>query len=94
MRTLPDGGCGNAGRRLRDRGGQITGWFGTATDIEELKQAEEAQRESAVLRQLATAQDEERLRIARYLHDQLGRSSASVRARAGCRGRLRWRSSG
>jgi two-component system CheB/CheR fusion protein len=57
---------------LRDEQGRITGWFGSATDIEELKQAEAARRESAVLRRLAEAQEEERLRIARDLHDQLG----------------------
>jgi len=32
---------------LHDKGGNITGWFGSATDIEELKEAQEAVRESA-----------------------------------------------
>lgn len=57
---------------LRDEASRIVGWFGTATDIEELKLAEAARYESAMLRRLAVAQEEERLRIARDLHDQLG----------------------
>lgn len=57
---------------LRDEDGTIIGWFGTATDIEALKLAEAARQESAILRRLAAAQEEERLRIARDLHDQLG----------------------
>lgn len=44
---------------LRDVGGRITGWFGSATDIEELKQAEAVRRERAVLRQLVAAQETE-----------------------------------
>jgi two-component system CheB/CheR fusion protein len=101
---------------LRDEAGRVIGWFGSATDIEEIKQAEAARRESEealqrahdeleqrvaertaalassnlaleeeivqrtaseaarqlLQRQLAAAQEEERLRIARDLHDQLG----------------------
>jgi PAS domain S-box-containing protein len=52
---------------LRNAEGRIIRWYGTNTDIEDRKEAEEGLRR--VSRQLFRAQEEERRRIARDLHD-------------------------
>jgi PAS domain S-box-containing protein len=64
------------GLPLRDAGGSIVRWYGTNTDIEDRKQAEEElQRLSG---QLLRLQDEERRRIARDLHDSTGQDLVAL----------------
>jgi signal transduction histidine kinase len=62
---------------LRDELGTIVKWFGTSTEIEDRKQAEDAlQCSLAELRALAarlqSVREEERTRVAREIHDELG----------------------
>jgi PAS domain S-box-containing protein len=64
------------GLPLRDAGGRILRWYGTNTDIEDRKHAEEElQRLSG---QLLRLQDEERRRIARDLHDSTGQDLVAL----------------
>jgi len=61
---------------LRDAEGRIVRWYGTNTDIEDRKQAEEElQRLSG---QLLRLQDQERRRIARDLHDSTGQDLVAL----------------
>ncbi len=54
---------------LRDGVGKIVGWFGTNTDIDERKRAEEEVRRMAY--SLTMAEQEERRRVSQILHDDL-----------------------
>jgi len=61
---------------LRDAQGRIVRWYGTNTDIEDRKQAEEELRRLSG--QLLQSQDEERRRIARELHDSTGQDLVAL----------------
>jgi PAS domain S-box-containing protein len=69
---------------LLDEHGHIVKWYGTSTDIEDRKQAaEEVKTTSEQLRalssQLHSAREEEGIRIAREIHDELGAALTSLR---------------
>src|SRR5712664_124145 len=64
------------GLPLRDGEGRIVRWYGTNTDIEDRKQAEEELRRLSG--QLLRSQDEERRRIARDLHDSTGQNLVAL----------------
>ena len=61
---------------LRDAEGRIVRWYGTNTDIDDRKQAEEELRRLSGL--LLRSQDEERRRIARDLHDSTGQDLVAL----------------
>jgi PAS domain S-box-containing protein len=61
---------------LRDAEGRIVRWYGTNTDIEDRKRAEEELRRLSG--QLLRLQDEERRKIARDLHDSTGQNIVAL----------------
>jgi PAS domain S-box-containing protein len=68
---------------LRDEQGNIVKWYGTSTDINERKIAENALRNSsaqlqALTRRLVELQESERKDLARELHDRIGPALASL----------------
>src|SRR6266850_4200567 len=64
------------GLPLRDAEGRIVRWYGTNTDIEDRRRAEEELR--CLSGQLLRSQDEERRRIARDLHDSTGQDLVAL----------------
>jgi PAS domain S-box-containing protein len=64
------------GLPFRDAEGRIVRWYGTNTDVEDRKQAEEELRQLSG--QLLRLQDEERRRIARDLHDSTGQDLVAL----------------
>jgi len=58
------------GEPLRNVAGTVVRWFGTCTDIEDQKQAEQQLR--ALTTRLQRVREEERTKVARDLHDQIG----------------------
>jgi PAS domain S-box-containing protein len=59
---------------VKDPEGRVARWFGTNTDVTELRNAQEAL--SAMSRKLIQAQELERTRIGRELHDDIGQRLA------------------
>ncbi|MFZ0808726.1 MAG: PAS domain S-box protein [Candidatus Sulfotelmatobacter sp.] len=66
------------GRVVRDAGGKAVSLIGTHTDITDRKQAEEVDRARELTGKLLYAQDAERRRIARELHDSAGQILAAL----------------
>ncbi len=66
-------------RPIRDENGKIVRWFGTNTDITESIEAERTLAEKRSLQRLVAAQEEERTRIARDIHDHLGQQLTALR---------------
>jgi PAS domain S-box-containing protein len=69
---------------LRDEPGNIVKWFGTSTEIEDRKQAEDALRCSfdelrALAGRLQSVREEERARLAREIHDELGQVLTGIK---------------
>jgi signal transduction histidine kinase len=69
---------------LRDEHGNIVKWFGTSTEIEDRKQAEDALRCSleelrALAARLQSVREEERTRVAREIHDELGQALTGIK---------------
>jgi PAS domain S-box-containing protein len=64
------------GLPFRDAQGRIVRWYGTNTDVEDRKHAEEELRRLSG--QLLRLQDEERRRIARELHDSTGQDLVAL----------------
>jgi PAS domain S-box-containing protein len=69
---------------LRDDLGHIVRWFATSTEIEDRKRAEEALRRSfddrrALAARLQSVREEERTRVAREIHDELGQALTAIK---------------
>jgi PAS domain S-box-containing protein len=69
---------------LRDEQGHIVQWYGTSTDLEDRKRAEDKLRATseqlrALSARLHLAREEEGIRIAREIHDELGATLTSLR---------------
>ncbi len=69
---------------LFDEQGRIVKWYGTSTDIEDRKRAEEevktaSEQLRALSARLHSAREEEGIRIAREIHDELGAALTSLR---------------
>jgi two-component system sensor histidine kinase UhpB len=68
---------------LRDKKGSIVKWYGTSTDVDDRKHAENALRDSgvqlrALTRRLVALQESERKDLARELHDRIGPTLTSL----------------
>jgi PAS domain S-box-containing protein len=68
---------------LRDELGTIVKWFGTSTEIEDRKKAEDALQCSleelrALAARLQSVREEERTRVAREIHDELGQALTGI----------------
>jgi PAS domain S-box-containing protein len=69
---------------LRDERGNIVKWYGTSTDIEDRKRAEDALRRSAaehqaLSRRLVELQESERRQLSRELHDRVGQNLTALK---------------
>jgi PAS domain S-box-containing protein len=66
----------SVGHPVYNEAGKLTEVIGTILDITERKQAEEER--GKLLRRLMASQEEERVRIARQLHDQMGQNVSAL----------------
>lgn len=69
---------------LRDEQGRVVKWYGVSTDIEDVKNAEErikatSEQLRALSVRLQSAKEEEDIRIAREIHDEMGSALTSLR---------------
>jgi PAS domain S-box-containing protein len=69
---------------LRDEGGNIVKWYGSSVDIEDRKRAETILQHSldqlrALAARLQTVREEERIRLAREIHDELGQALTAIK---------------
>jgi PAS domain S-box-containing protein len=69
---------------LLDESGTIVKWFGTSTEIEDRKKAEDALQCSleelrALAARLQSVREEERTRVAREIHDELGQALTGIK---------------
>jgi two-component system sensor histidine kinase UhpB len=69
---------------LRDELENIVKWFGTCTEIDDRKQAEDALRRSlselrALAGRLQSVREEERTSVARQIHDELGQALTGIK---------------
>jgi PAS domain S-box-containing protein len=69
---------------LRDETGNIIKWFGTSTEIEDRKQSEKILYRSfeqlrALTARLQSVREEERARMAREIHDELGQALTAIK---------------
>lgn len=69
---------------LRDERGNIIKWFGTSTEIEDRKQSENILYRSfeqlrALTARLQSVREEERARMAREIHDELGQALTAIK---------------
>jgi PAS domain S-box-containing protein len=62
---------------LRDEQGTLVKWYGTSTDIEDRKRAEDSRRQMS--RSLVDVQESERRQLARELHDRVGQNLTALK---------------
>jgi PAS domain S-box-containing protein len=72
---------------LRDERGNIVKWYGSSIDIEDRKRAEKElyrsfERSRALAARLQSVREEERARVAREIHDELGQALTGIKLEA------------
>jgi two-component system sensor histidine kinase UhpB len=85
--VLPDGTmkyCHSIGHPVLDESGDLLEFIGTVMDVTERKQSEEKLQHSfeqlrALAARLQSVREEERARVAREIHDELGQALTAIR---------------